>query len=167
MEKIALSSDGIMLRPASCDLCVRRRAAEKLLPAVKRWLGADLGNRTDAELIRSLEPHLDSQSGYEICRDLERDGWTVDGALVEIMGGEEVRDALTELIEQWVRCIHPSLDLSPGDAVVWRGKHGVITSVDRKLSQYLVHTPDLSAGQNYVCDSEDVTKDVLAVAGIP
>jgi hypothetical protein len=110
---------GVMLRPTRSDGCVRRRAAEMALPAVKRWLGGDSWFHRDSDLIEDLMKHIGQHDGFHIVTSMEDSGWAPDDSLVEIMRGGFIADALREMVRQWVLCLGVKLELPIGTKVRW------------------------------------------------
>lgn len=144
---------------------------------------ADYSPEDVAGSLESLRGALSgsSEDGYDICRDLERDGWTVDAPLVEHMDGGWLRSALDDAIRAWVQRegIVPRLEV--GDKVTYelpRGllgrreqKTGHVLRIERDRAQYV-----LSDGERFphngqggwLKDFEEVeTDDGAGVAPTP
>lgn len=161
---IRLDDNGLMLRPTSFDLCVRRRAAEIALPQVKGWLGSDL-QESDAELIDTLAKHMRRGDGYEIAQTLERDGgWQSDSYLVEIFDEDFVGQAESEMVRQWVQCIRPAMPFSVGDLVNWKGEHYSVCKLMPEEAKYGVRIDGMQPNSYYVVNVEDLKATIAAVA---
>jgi hypothetical protein len=160
MDEIRVDENGIMLRPRRRDDCVRRRAAEMALPAVKRWIGPS--SQSDASLIKELMKHIDGINGYEICKSLDRDGWCCGDEMVSIMSNDFISDAEDELVKQWVRCLGIKLDLPIGTPVDYRDEKGTIARHDTERAKYGVQVPSQAEGTYWIINAEDA-KPVQAV----
>jgi hypothetical protein len=146
--------NGVLKRPSFRDDFVRRRAAELALPEVRGWVGA---GPTDEDIIKDLMKCLSPGDGYEMCRDLERNGWAVNSELVEILNdGDFISTAKLELVVQWVKCLRVTLNIPLDAQVDYRGKPGKIVKLFPDTAEYGIHTPDLEGNSWYVLAAEDV-----------
>ena len=162
MNDIRVNEEGVMLRPSTSDACVRRRAAEMILPNVKQWIRSNGPiEDSDEQLITILMRHVNNISGYEAVKAMEREGWVGDDELVEIMGTGAIFDAHRELTAQWVRCLGITLHLELGQKVTWRSRingliEGVIVKRDEEFAEYGVRLPEDKENQWHLCHAEDV-----------
>lgn len=159
----------LMPRPSLRDDYVRRRAAEMILPAIKRWAGADYRAKDEREWISDLSSVVVyGADGYEMSKPLERRGWAVDTELMEIMYGWNPQDAIDELTDQWVRClgIRPQFELGASVFCPVRPNQiGVITRLDLRLAQYGVRYPDMKENCWHVVNFEDCSGTLTSARG--
>jgi HrpA-like RNA helicase len=163
MSAIAVNEAGLMNRPTRYDECVQRRAAEIVLPEIKRWLN-DPSWATDEEIIQDLMECLGEGDGYKICDELKRKhSWECDSQLVEILDGWVIDDAEKELVKQWVKCLGVKLDIPIGTHV--RIKHyksqsmsefGEVVKHYPEEAKYGVRTPDQDPTANWILLLENI-----------
>lgn len=159
-----LDENGIMCRPSMRDEYVRRRAAEIMLPYVKRWGGRGFGGVEDDEILEDLMSVVSDCGGYEMAKRLdETHGWSVDEHLVNLLGASDApREAVEEMTKKWVRCLGIKLDLSKGSRVMaknmWsrRGEVGEVVEHMPELAKYGVRFPGMDENSYYNVPAEDV-----------
>ncbi len=156
IDEIRLDSNGVMLRPGRRDGCVRRRAAEMALPAVKRWMGGDTGFRNDKGIVEELMKHIGGYDGFHIAKSLDERGWGSDSDLVEILDEDFICQAEKELVSQWVKCLGIKSQFPISSQVIFRGETGRVVKHDEALAQYGVQTPDQKDGRHHVCNAEEI-----------
>lgn len=147
-------------RPTLDDFAVRAAAVRARWARVRDWLLGDdtppseiddNGDRVVREIADALEY---GETGYHVCRSLDRAGWSPDDGLVEIMGDvlHARHEVLCAIEEEWVA----ANDIRPAHAVgdvVSIVKHpgrfdrsrvdGEIIEVDQARGRYLVFSAAL------------------------
>jgi hypothetical protein len=142
-------------RPTRYDENVVHLAATKLIAQLKAsspdLFDEALGytdEATHAQFVRALDGS--SRDGYEIAKDLERQGWEIDADLVSELHGGCLDEAYDELVKKWIswHAIKPLLVVG---AVVTVKPHlfdtnkveaeGEITEFDMKRGTYTVYVP--------------------------
>lgn len=147
-------------RPTLDDFAVRVAAVRARWARVRDWLLGDdtplseidhNGDRVVREIADALEY---GETGYHVCRSLDRAGWSPDDGLVEIMGDvlHARHEVLCAIEEEWVA----ANDIRPAHAVgdvVSIVKHpgrfdrsrvdGEIIEVDQARGRYLVFSAAL------------------------
>lgn len=160
---MAILIPGTIDRPTTRTPAVQAAAIEAILKDVIEWLGDDYRPAEDAELRKQIADAVEfHRDGYEIARELERDGWSPDFALAEILDcytgilSSAERDAL----KKWVAETEPKPAFKRGDKVKskWGGKpvEGVVLSVGHSTAQYgLRLPPSVCAAGCALCNWED------------
>jgi hypothetical protein len=149
-EQVRTDANGIMLRPITTDVFVRRRAVELFEASSGRKL-----THTDRE---DLVVCIDADDGFEIAKALEHRGWCdVDAYLVDELDQGFIREALDELTEQWVRALGVKLSFSCGDAVRYRGIARTIVKVFPDHARYGLNAPGHDSNTYTVVSAEDVS----------
>lgn len=108
-------------RPTLDDFAVRVAAVRARWARVRDWLLGDdtppseiddNGDRVVREIADALEY---GETGYHVCRSLDRAGWSPDDGLVEIMGDvlHARHDVLRAIEEEWVA----ANDIRPAHAI--------------------------------------------------
>lgn len=147
-------------RPTLDDFAVRAAAVRARWARVRDWLLGDdtppseiddNGDRVVREIADALEY---GETGYHVCRSLDRVGWSPDDGLVEIMGDVLCarHDVLRVIEEGWVA----ANDIRPAHAVgdvVSIAKHpgrfdhsrvdGEVIAIDHARGRYLVFSAAL------------------------
>lgn len=147
-------------RPTLDDLAVRLAVPRVQWARVQDWLVADGMSISEIEdererIIREIADALEhGESGYHVCRTLDRAGWSPDDGLVEIMGHvlHARHDVLRVIEEEWVAANDVRPTHIVGD-VVQIAKHpgrfdrssvqGEVVEVDLARGRYLVFSSAL------------------------
>ena len=150
----------VCARPTLDDFAVRAAAVRARWARVRDWLLGDdtppseiddNGDRVVREIADALEY---GETGYHVCRSLDRAGWSPDDGLVEIMGDvlHARHEVLRAIEEEWVA----ANDIRPAHAVgdiVSIAKHpgrfdrsrvdGEVIEIDHARGRYLVFSAAL------------------------
>jgi len=147
-------------RPTLDDFAVRVAAVRARWARVRDWLLGDdtppseiddNGDRVVREIADALEY---GETGYHVCRSLDRAGWSPDDGLVEIMGDvlHARHEVLRVIEEEWVMMNNIRPAHAIGD-VVSIAKHpgrfdrsrvdGEVIEVDQARGRYLVFSAAL------------------------
>lgn len=147
-------------RPTLDDFAVRAAAVYVRWARVNDWLvdggtpAAEVDDEKDrvvSEIVDALEH---SETGYHVCRSLDRAGWSPDDGLVEIMGDvlRARHDVLRVIEEGWVAANDIRPAYAVGD-VVSIAKHpgrfdhsrvdGEVIAIDHARGRYLVFSAAL------------------------
>lgn len=162
-DTISNSSDAAVTRPRRPtldDLAVRLAVPRVQWARVQDWLVDDGMSISEIEdererIIREIADALEhGESGYHVCRTLDRAGWSPDDGLVEIMGHvlHARHHVLRVIEEEWVAANDVRPTHVVGD-VVQIAKHpgrfdrssvqGEIIEVDTARGRYLVFSSAL------------------------
>lgn len=147
-------------RPTLDDIAVRTAAVRALWTRVRDWLvdGGTPESEVDDEsdrVVREIADALEyGETGYHVCRSLDRAGWSPDDGLVEIMGDvlHARHDVLRVAEVEWVAAngIRPAHAV--GDVVSiakYPGRFdrsrvdGEVIEIDHARGQYLVFSAAL------------------------
>lgn len=135
-------------RPNDYSDEVVAKAAAALLPRFLQWLGKD----TQGDELNVLTELLDSTSdwdGFKLACDLDRDGYTGDSSLVDILDGAdgERYEAREKLVAAWVQEYDIRPKLKVGDVVRYKDREcdveGIVTKIDSVHAVYTVTCPSL------------------------
>lgn len=147
-------------RPLSDDLDVRLAAVHAHWSRICDWLAA-ADDMSESELeaardkiVREIVNALEhGESGYHVCRTLDRVGWSPDDDLVEIMSDvlRERLDALSKIEAAWVTANDIRPARAVGEAVTIAKRPGTLGSrvagevieVDLVRGRYLVFSSAL------------------------
>lgn len=154
-------------RPTLDDFAVRVAAVRARWARVRNWLLGDGTPKSEVDdesdrVVREIADALEyGETGYHVCRSLDRAGWSPDDGLVEIMGDvlHARHEVLCAIEEEWVA----TNDIRPAHAVgdvVSIAKHpgrfdrsrvdGEVIEVDQARGRYLV----FSAALGHVCKAD-------------
>lgn len=136
----------------NCD-AVYEKATDAILSKVLDWLKEGDWTGDESEVRKEIRELMDRAyycDGYELTRDLERDGWAVNSDLVDILNdaGWEVSKAHDSLVEEWVKANNVKPELAIGDKVIATTNRdgdveGEITKIFEFRGQYCVCCPSL------------------------
>ena len=113
-------------RPTWPDDYVVRKAAELLAPKLKAWL-VECDKHDDTplddivnDLAKAMDWHTD---GYELAKNLEREGWMPDAQMVEVLESAAFakHDAVAFMCKEWVKAY--GVQPPPLEAMVKDPKH--------------------------------------------
>ncbi|WP_298842879.1 hypothetical protein [uncultured Salinicola sp.] len=111
-----------------------------------------------------IEHHSPFKDGYELAKDLERDGFDPDAEMVSELDGfeSEVSSVHRKAVKDWVKLVGFEPLYQVGDDVLVprvlddKGGRGRISEILLESAEYLVKTdPDSSSA--YVIKAEDIT----------
>jgi hypothetical protein len=151
-------------RPRQSDPRVIEAAAKALAPAVVCWLGDDSDpDDIAADIAKAARYHSD---GYELAKELERDGYDPDAELVDILGGLDTYRPHQAMLKQWVQANAIAPQFAAGDRVVCsRNGAGTVVEVQAETAQYVVRLDDPKSpnlGTGYIgtyCNFENVSAE--------
>jgi hypothetical protein len=116
-------------------------------PDIAQWMG---GAVTDGERDDIIHAVRWSSDGYDRARELDRKGWAVDAALVELLSDVdgEIYRAHATAVKQWIDATGARPHLNVGASVVLpagvdAGAAGEIISVSEIAGSYTVFVPSL------------------------
>ncbi|WP_158810280.1 hypothetical protein [Beijerinckia sp. L45] len=148
-------------RPGRSKPAIMRRAAEQLgieVLALLKDPRAKLDDVVD-DLLKVMGSRTD---GYDLAKQLERQGYDPDAEPVEILDTADsyVRNAHDDAVKEWVKAEDITLDLPLSAVVTTRHGDGPIASLYPETAKYVVAvTPEqrASPGSGYILHAEDVT----------
>ena len=154
-------------RPRRNDPRAVLAAAKALLPDVKEWLRGDQAQPNDEGTLADLtKAMLYDRDAYQIARNLERQFWSPDGELVEILNSayRALDDAENDLVKEWVESQGVTVPFYVGQIVEFfsgaKQRTGTITAIQADVAKCVVAPPDdpkFKAGGGYVVPAEACT----------
>ena len=157
---MAILIPGSVDRPTSKTPAVQEAAIEETLKQVIEWFGNDWQGQGREEVKKQLAAALRwGQNGYQSARDLERDGWSPDAELVEILDGHDEHGPERAAVKAWVKETEPQPAFKVGDKVKskWGDKPvgGVVKALYSETAQYAIRLPEQSTNEAALVNWED------------
>lgn len=149
-------------RPHYNDDVVRQQAAQLLLPDVRTWLEAHGDHASlDEEILRDLASALQYKGlmpdGFELAQELDSKGWAPDTALVEILDGGKVVEALSVIVKKWVIANAIKIDIPLGASVTNGSITGTVIKHYPETAECVVQRPLDRDGAGVVLPTEKLT----------
>jgi hypothetical protein len=152
MTQLQLIKGAQPARPVRHDDSLASMIVGRLLSDVTDWVtrddGTDAGVDVAGELLRAVENTIE-ENGYHLARELERQGWLPDAALVDILdqAGSIRGDVHREAVRRWVKEWDISIPFKVGDRVSIEHKgcavEGQIAAVSPDTAECTVSCPAL------------------------
>jgi len=149
-------------RPHYNDDIVRQQAAQLLLPDVRAWLEANGDySSLDEEILRDLASALQYKGlmpdGFDLAQELDSKGWVPNTALVEILDGGKVTNALSIIVKKWVVDNDIEINIPLGASVTDGAVTGIVTRHYPETAECVVQRPSDRTGAGVVLPVESLT----------
>jgi hypothetical protein len=132
-------------RPKRHDKAILRQAAEALVPEVEEWIGESISDQERERLVSTLASRC-GDDAYDIARELERDGYTPDSHLVEILDGFDTYRIHAEAVRVWIAETGAAPKLAIGATVAiparmreHEGVVGEIAAINERSGEYTIY----------------------------
>ena len=140
-------------RPNRHDAAFRTAAAEAIIPEFEEWLGEDLDAFGRERVVKVLASAC-GDDGYEIAKELEREGYQPDSALVEILDQLDTHSVYAKAVSVWLAetGVRPQLAIGavvtiPARMKEHQGVVGEIARINERTGEYTVCCASLGHGR--------------------